>query len=365
MKTVIQSVTVSLLFVASAVSQTPKQGTVPKKSGDAAPAAAQKQDGPAEAKKKGDKASLTPKFDKKKFLAYLDKIAKARGNKSVRKTFDEEWEMGADSGITGRALRALHPIYRKAMDRVEEGKPDGVLELAKLLSVKKGDTIDPYVRAHARYHLARALLNEDDPEAAAMLLQDFILEDRGKSLLDPEAAFYLGYSLSLIPKVDAAIVNLRVFLELYPDASERYRANAQQLLQELEAQWDSPLHAIADDMQYCERKLRKTQTGKEVETKQLDIVEKLDVLIKQLEQQQQGPGGGPPQGNGPSSGPATESSLPGGEGRVGQLHGSRGVKDRWGSMKDRDRKKILNELQTKLPERYRTLLENYYKRLNK
>ena len=60
-----------------------------------------------------------------------------------------------------------------------------------------------------------------------------------------------------------------------------------------------------------------------------------------------------------------ESKLPPGEGRVGQLHGSRGVKDKWGSMPDKDRKEILNELQTKLPERYRVLLENYFKRLNK
>ena len=118
-------------------------------------------------------------------------------------------------------------------------------------------------------------------------------------------------------------------------------------------------------MKYCERKLKKEQTGKIVETKQLDIVEKLDLLIKQLEEQQQQGGGGPPNGNQQSGGPANRSQIQPGEGRVGNLHGSRGVKDRWGNMKDRDREKILSELQTKLPERYRALLESYYKRLNK
>ncbi len=89
------------------------------------------------------------------------------------------------------------------------------------------------------------------------------------------------------------------------------------------------------------------------------------MLIKQLEEKQQQGGDGAPKGNQPPAGPANRSEIQPGEGRIGKLHGSRGVKDRWGNMKSRDREKILSELQTKLPERYRSLLENYYKRLNK
>jgi hypothetical protein len=294
-------------------------------------------------------------------------VAYLQANKAkpeLLEAFAADWEMGADAGITGRALRALHPDFDQALNLLEDGKPEGQEKMALVL---KGaiDKKDPYLRGHARYEMARGLLDEDFPELASQLLAEFVLEDRGRSLLDPAAAFYYGYALSIIPDVANAIINLQVFLELYPDASERYRANAMQLLQELQAQWDSPLHAIADDMKYCERKLKKEQTGKQVETKQLDIIEKLDVLIEQMEQQQQSGGGGPPNGNQQSGGPANRSQVQPGEARIGQLHGSRGVKDRWGDMKDRDREKILNELQTKLPERYRTLLESYYKRLNK
>ena len=299
----------------------------------------------------------TPRFKPEVFVQWL-KARKAPAK--VISTFEQEWKDGADSRITDRAVRAVDRAYEKAVGLVDDGEPRGVLELAKVLSSTK----DSVVRAHARYFLSRALLDEDDPEGAADLLTQFIRQDRGKSYLDSEAAFYLGYSLSLVPRLDIAILNLEAFLELYPDSAERYRANATQLLQELKAQWQSPLHAIADEMKFCERRLRKDKTGNEVETKQLDIVEKLQQLIEELEKQQQ-QGGGSPSGNNIPNGPANQSSLPGGEGRVGKLHGSRGVKDRWGNMKDRDREKILNELNTKLPERFRVLLEKYYKRVNK
>ncbi len=302
-------------------------------------------------------APQPPAFSVEDFVRYL---RGRRASGEILAAFERDWKAGPDARITDRALRAVDPRYRTAVEAAEAGEPRAALLLAKLVAGG-----DPYVRAHARFHLARVLLDEDDPEGAASLFAEFVREDRGRSLLDAEAAFFLGYSFALIPDAARAIANLRAFLKLYPEAPERYRANAQQLLAELEAQWDSPLHAIADEMKYCERKLRKEQIGREVETKQLDIVDKLTKLIEQLEQQQQQQGGGPPQGNGPSAGPAGSSQLNPGQGRVGALHGSRGVKDKWGDLKDRDREKILNEIQTKLPERYRVLLEDYYKKINR
>jgi hypothetical protein len=312
---------------------------------------------------KVEKAEKAPvlqrkKFDKAAFLTWM----KAHGAKPLLlQKFEKEWAVGPDSRITDRVLRKVIPAYRKAMNEVDAGMPRGVLDLTKLLLKTK----DPYLRAHSRYFLARALLDEDDPEGAVLVLADFVTMDSGFSLLDGEGAFYIGYSLALIPDAGQAILNLKAFLQLYPDSPERYRANAAQLLAELEAQWDSPLHAIADEMKYCERKLKKEQTGKKVETKQLGIVEKLTKLIEQLEKEEQKQGGGPPKGNQQSKGPANQSSLSDGPGRVGQLHGSRGVKSKWGEVKDRERKKIMNEIQTKLPERYRGVLERYYRKVNR
>jgi len=301
-------------------------------------------------------AIATPKFDRAAFVQWMkDNKAPAK----VLETFDEEWKAGADSRITDRALRAIKPEYAAAAKLIDAAEPKGIVEMAKVL----GSTKDPYVRAHARYFLARAFLDEDDPEGCAEMLAMFIRNDRGRSLLDPEAAFYYGYSLSLIPAVAEAILNLDAFLQIYADAPERYRANAADLLVELRSQWDDPLHQIADEMKYCERKLRKDKTGKQVETKQLEIVEKLTKMIEELEKQSGG--GGAPKGNQIPNGPASHSALPGGSGRVGQLHGSRGLKDKWGEMSDRDRAKILNEVQAKLPDHLRVLIERYFENVNK
>ena len=300
-----------------------------------------------------------PRFSQEAFTKWM-KARKA--DPKILGAFAKEWEMGPDSHITDRAVRGIDKDYARATKISDSGDPKGALELARVLATSK----DVMVRAHARYVLARVLLDEDDPEGAVEILTEFIRKNRGLTVLDAEAAFYLGYSLSLIPEVGEAIINLDLFLQLYPDAPERYRANAHDLLAELKAQWDSPLHQVADEMKSVERSLKKRQVGKEVETKQLEIVNKLQKLIEQLEQKQkQGPGGGPPKGNQQSNGPASESALPGGKGRIGGLHGSRGVKGAWGKMKDRDREKVLNDIQTRLPERYRHLLEKYYKKINK
>ena len=73
--------------------------------------------------------------------------------------------------------------------------------------------------------------------------------------------------------------------------------------------------------------------------------------------------GGPPSGNGPSSNPATQSGLPEGDGSVGQLNKRPTLADRWGDMKDRDRKKIEAEVHNSLPPQYRKMLVPFYTKL--
>ena len=189
----------------------PEKAT-PKQQGDAAPEAGAKA-APAEAKKAGEQEdSWTPKFDKARFLGYLKQNS---ASEKILSDFASDWEMGADAGITDRALQELKPEYGKALELLDAGDPKGALELVKII-IAADKAGDAHLRAHARYNLARALLDEDDPEGASNLLKDFVTEDRGYSLLDPSAAFFLGYALSIVPKVDEAILNLRIFLELYP-----------------------------------------------------------------------------------------------------------------------------------------------------
>jgi hypothetical protein len=126
------------------------------------------------------------------------------------------------------------------------------------------------------------------------------------------------------------------------------------------------------------RRLHLERSGKPTQERQDRIIAMLDKLIKEAEDREQqggggggggggqgGQGGGPPSGNRQPSGPASQSSASAGEGRIGALGRlARGRADEvWGSARARERQEVLNVLKAKFPERYRELLEQYYKSL--
>ncbi|MBK8980533.1 MAG: hypothetical protein IPM29_31915 [Planctomycetes bacterium] len=270
----------------------------------------------------------------------------------------------ADDGQAGRAadelLRELVPALDEAATLAEDGDPRAPIALMALVT----DDADPLVRAHARYHAGRAFLDADDPERAVEVLADYLRQDRNHTALDAEATFFYATALADIPRPEFAARAFADFLTLFPDASERFRAVAQQRRAELEAQFDNPLHQIADQMKGVERDLRKTRTGDPVQTEQLEIVSKLQKIIEELEEQERRSGGAP-SGNNPSSSPAASSSAPEGASRVGTLDRVPGVADRWGEMTDREREAIETEVTTRLDGRARQLVESYFESLNK
>lgn len=256
-------------------------------------------------------------------------------------------------------LRKLLPAFDAAAKRVESADPAGALELAKVLSA----TTDPVAQGHLRYHLARVFLDGDDPERAVEVLNDYLEQNRNRTPLDGEAAFFYAQALAEVPRADLAIPRFRAFLKWFPEASERFRATAQQRIKELEIQQDSRLHQLADDMKKTTRDLKKPKTDEPVQTDQLEYVKELQELIEMYEELERQGGGGSPGGNQQSSGPANNSALPEGEARVGSLDRKTAVSDRWGNMKDKDREKIEAEVQNSLPPQYRKMLEEYYKKL--
>ena len=158
----------------------------------------------------------------------------------------------------------------------------------------------------------------------------------------------------------AAIKFFQAFLREFKHAPERLRASAAQIMAELQQQ-EGVLHQISDIMKNCERKIRKTDTGKQTQEKQKEIIDWLQEIIEMMEQQQQG---GAPGGAGGLN-PAKFSALPGGEGKTGDLRNVKRVADKWGKLKDQERKAIETELKSKMPSRYRKMLEEFYKKLGR
>ncbi len=257
-----------------------------------------------------------------------------------------------------KLMRTLRPTFDAAVKLSEDGDPKAALALAQVAAAET----DSALGAHARYHLARVFLDGDDPERAVEILNDYLKNNINTSPLDAEAAFFYAQALAEIPLPDLALPRLRAFLQWFPDASERFRATAQQRIGELETQQESRLHNLADRMKKVTRDLKKQKTNDPIQVEQKEMTEELQELIEIYEEQER-QSSGPPNGNGPSNAPANQSSLTEGEGRIGNLEKRVSLNDRWGDMKDKDRKEIESAVQNNLPPQYRKLLEEYYKKL--
>lgn len=254
-------------------------------------------------------------------------------------------------------LREKFAPYRKAVLLAEDADPRAALELTKLI---QADT-DPYVNAYSRYHLARAFLQSDDPEEAATMLAEFVDNDLNRTPLDSEVVYFYGNALAKIPERRQAIRFFTAFLREFPDAPERLRSSAAQIKAEM-LQQEGVLHEISDVMKNVERKIRKTDTGETTQDKQKLVIEELEKIIKMLEQQENQAGGAP---GGGGNNPANYSALPGGPGeKKAPNKAPPKVADKWGELKDDERKAIEAELKTRLPPHYRKMLEEYYKKLN-
>jgi hypothetical protein len=290
--------------------------------------------------------------------AWLQTCKQLGASEAQLQAFAAEAPEQGTARAADRLIRALVPALDAAVKLSEAGDPRAVLELSKVLA----ETKDPTVQGHVRYHLARALLDGDDPEHTVDVLNDYLKQNANRTPLDDEVVYFYAQALAEVPSAEEAMRLFQAYLEWFPRASERYRATAHQRLNELRGQKDNPLHGLADGMKKVGRDLGKQKTGKPTQDKEQELMVELDRLIE-LYVQMEKKSGGPPSGNGPSQNPATNSALPGGEGRVGNQNKVAGVADRWGNLKDQDRKAIEAEIQNSLPPESRKMLEEYFKRL--
>ena len=310
---------------------------------------------PAQEDRKTDDVLTFKPFDQKKFEKHMSGLGvTARQIEQFRATIEEDSVTHAVDDL----LRATFKDYRAACNLAADDDPKGALELTKVLESNK----DLYVQAYARYQLAKVFLNADDPEQAAMILAEFVKKDVNRTPLDSEVIYFYGSALAMIPEREDAIRFFAAFLREFPNAPERLRSSAAQIKAEMEQQ-EGVLHEISDIMKFCERKIRKTNTGKPTQEKQKMVIAQLQKIIEEWEKMEKS--GGAPGGDFPNN-PAQNSALPGGPAKKGPLKKAPPkVAKKWGDLKDGERKEIELELNSKMSPRYKKMLEKYYERLNK
>jgi len=177
-------------------------------------------------------------------------------------------------------------------------------------------------------------------------------------------------------QVGKTIVRL---LDDVADAPDRFKMLATIMFFDLQS-WkkdEKDLSNIVKLMDNSERRLDLGRGGKITQDIQKKIVFRLDELIKEKESQCKGgqcnggncPGGGKSEGSSGGSNPSSpmkDSNIAnnGGPGQVLEQK-LKNYQENWGKMPEADRARAIQELTRDLPPRYRVVIEDYFKSLNK
>jgi len=122
-----------------------------------------------------------------------------------------------------------------------------------------------------------------------------------------------------------------------------------------------PLEEITAEMRVVVGRLSKLTTNKPTQETQIEVIDKLDILIAALEKECEQCKGAMASAN-PTK-PANDSTVKSGPGGMGKLHAARQDGDRWGELPAHERDRILQSMNDGFPAHYQTILETYFRRV--
>ena len=274
----------------------------------------------------------------------------------------------------------------KTVASIALGKPEAAAALADARDITKdapmgvpaviADEADPFVKANLAAAYARALAGKRVYEEALLAVNGVKAEE----VVDPSAFLFFkavaehsvaGYQKAR--KVDA-VGSLMRLLDDATDTPDRYKMVATLMFFDLQ-NWskdEKDLSNIGKLMDSSGRRLDLARGGQTTQGIQKRIIFRLDEKIKELENEANGNGDGPPadgppgsaKGKNPSK-PADKSDLPGtgpAEGKVDERELKR-IAEIWGTLPDSERIKIAQKMVLDAPAKYKPYVEEYFKAL--
>ena len=244
------------------------------------------------------------------------------------------------------------------------------------------DRLDPFVRSHLAAAAARSAAHRrafEESLAVAKLATPELL-------LDPASYyFYRAVAEHATMQREPAGRSLTRLLEDVPDVPDRYRVVATLLFFDVE-NWpkdEKDLNNIGRLMDNSARRLDLARGGPATQKIQEKIVFRLDELIKQKENQAKqmaqgkpgdgqcpagapGDGQGQQQAQGPPTGPQQDSfgGRDSGDGKV-DTKKLRNYEAMWGKLPEAERAKIAQDFVRDMPPKFRPMIEDYFRSLNK
>ncbi len=278
------------------------------------------------------------------------------------------------------------PTSEKAVASIVLGKPEAAAALADARDITKdaptgvpaviADEADPFVKANLAAAYARALAGKRVYEEALLAVKGVKAEE----VIDPSAFLFFkavaehsvaGYQKAR--KVDA-VASLTRLLDDATDTPDRYKMVATLMFFDLQ-NWskdEKHLSNIGKLMDSSGRRLDLARGGQTTQDIQKRILFRLDEKIKQLENEANGNGDGPPADGPPGSAkglnpnkPARDSDLPNtgpAEGKVDRKTLEEYARV-WGTLPDAERIKIAQKMVQDAPAKYKPYVEEYFKAL--
>jgi tetratricopeptide (TPR) repeat protein len=292
-----------------------------------------------------------------------------------RAAFDALWS-NKDKTILDRLSATFEQGNKDAAKALKEARSalsSAPTALPEVLSDSKRPL---FFRANLALAYARALTNRKVYEEALETLKLF----KAEQTVDPASFLFhkavAEHGLMLKKDANDSIVRL---LDDVPSAPERYKVVAALMHFDMVSWQEKDLNAIARKMDNIQRRLDLARGGKKTQKLQKDVVARLDEIIKELENQNDsdcdGSGNCPggkcnKQGNKPGntnkpSSPMKDSNIATNSG-PGQIDAKK-IKDlaeQWGKLPPKDREASMRELTQGMPERYREVIKEYFRRLS-
>jgi len=186
-------------------------------------------------------------------------------------------------------------------------------------------------------------------------------------VIDPAGfLFYRGVCEFGLLKKGEALDTLTRLQDDVGSPPERYAALSELMLFDLEYLDEEGLDHLSRTMADVQRRLGLNRVGEKVQEEEKEIIERLDKIIKKLEDQQRGGGGGCGGGSNPQGGqgsPAQDSRVMRGKGAGHVDKAAQKGASAWGNLPEKERQRMLQALGRDFPAHYRSAIEEYFRKL--
>ncbi len=318
--------------------------------------------------------SATPDLAKAKVEAYLKSVGKFD-----QAAFDKVWADETKTVLdrTADSLALGNTEAAAILADVRKADAPAPVELPALLKDAKQDT---FFRTNLALAFAKAAASKKVYEEA---LEALNAVGTPEAAVDPSAYyFFKAVAEHATMRKEPAVGSIMRLLDDVTDAPDRYKMVATLMFFEMQNWSPDPkdLSNIERLMDNSGRRLELARGGEKTQDIQRKIVFRLDELIKELENKNkpgngQCNGGNCPNGGKPGSNPgntvqpnqnAQDSVIMGGSGPGNVTDAQlRKIGEEWGTLPPEKRAKIVEDITRDLPAKYKPMIDEYFKSLNR